>query len=64
MQQDVAGVGAFLQEHHRPAVVGSGSSCHHRQLALLGQTTARVQGKAWTIAMEARLLLEAVTGFL
>lgn len=60
MQHDLAGVCAFLQEHNRPAVVGSGSSRHHRQLALLGQTLACVQGKAWTTAMEVKLLLEAV----
>lgn len=40
MQHDVAGVAAFLQEHHRPAVVGSGSPRHHRQLPLIGQTLA------------------------
>lgn len=43
MQHDVAGFWAFLQENHRPTVVGSGSSGHHRQLALLGQTLARVE---------------------
>lgn len=60
MQHDVAGWFAFLQEHHRPAVVGSGSSRHHRQLALLGQTLACVQGKACATAMEVKLLLEEV----
>lgn len=46
-EQDVACVRAFLQQHHRSAVVRSGSSRHHRQLALLGQTLPRVQREAW-----------------
>lgn len=36
--QDAACLRAFLQEHHRPTVVRSGRSRHHRQLALLGQS--------------------------
>lgn len=46
---------SFLQQHHFSAVVGSGSSRHHRQLALLGQTLPRVQREAWETRHKGRL---------
>lgn len=60
MQHDVAGFWAFLQEHYRPTVVGSGGSRHYRQLALIGQALACVQGEACATAMEVKPLLQAV----
>lgn len=60
MQHDLAGFWAFLQEHYRPTVVGSGSSRHYRQLAQIGQALACIQGEACATAMEVKPLLKAV----